>query len=76
MILIYVEIFRNKYDVTIFCSHIANLKCTPSDRQMHLLGCMYLRLGTSVLERQYRHFRPSAFLFFLVAVGDGTLQLD
>jgi len=37
---------------------------------------MYPRLGTSVLERQYRHFRPSAFLFFLVAVGDGTLQLD
>ena len=27
---------------------------------------MYPRLGTSVLERQYSHFRPSAFLFSLV----------
>jgi len=37
---------------------------------------MYTRLGTYVLERQYRHFRLSAFLFSLVTVGDGTLQLD
>ena len=37
---------------------------------------MHPRLGTAVLERQYRHFRPSAFLFFLVAGGSGALQLD
>jgi len=37
---------------------------------------MYPRLGTSVLKRQYRHFRSSAFLFSLVTVGDSTLQLD
>jgi len=37
---------------------------------------MHPSLGTSGLERQYRHFRPSAFLFALVTVGDGTLQLD
>jgi len=43
---------------------------------MHAWGYMYPRLGTSVLERLYRHFRPSAFLFFLVTVGDGKIELD
>jgi len=76
MILIYVQIFRNNYNVTIFFSYIASLKCTPSDKQMHPWGYMYPRLGTSVLERQYRHFRLSAFLFSQVTVGDGTSQLD
>jgi len=37
---------------------------------------MHPSLGTSVSERQYRHFRPSVYLFSLVTVGDGTLQLD
>jgi len=37
---------------------------------------MHPRLETSVLERQYRSFRPSAFPFSLVTVGDGALQLD
>jgi len=37
---------------------------------------MYPSLGTYVLERQCRHFLLSAFLFFFVTVGDGTLQLD
>ena len=31
-------------------SSIANLKCTPSPRQMYPWGYMYPRLGTSVLE--------------------------
>jgi len=35
MILIYVQIFPNKYNVTIFFSYVANLECTPSDRQMY-----------------------------------------
>ena len=76
MILIYVYIFRNKYNVTIFFSYIANLKSTPSDRQIYPWEYMHPRLGTSVIERQYRHFRSSAFLFSLVTVGGGTLQLD
>jgi len=59
-----------------FFSYIANLKCTPSVKQIYPWEYMYPRLGTSVLERQYRHFRPSAFLFSLVTVGDGALQLD
>ena len=73
MILIYIQIFRNKYNVTIFFSYIANLKCTPSDRQICPWEYMYPGLGTSIIERQYSHFRPSAFLFSLVTVGDGTL---
>jgi len=74
MVLIHVKIFRNKYNVSIFFSYIANLKCTPSDRQIYPWEYMHPRLGTSVIERQYRHFRPSAFLFSLVTVGDGTLR--
>jgi len=35
MILIYDELFRNKYNVTIFLSYIADLKRTPSDRQIY-----------------------------------------
>ena len=31
-------------------SYIANLKCTPSDRQMYPWGYMYPRLGTPALE--------------------------
>jgi len=69
MILIYVYIFRNKYNVTIFFSYIANLKCTPSNRQIYPWKYMHPK-------RQHRHFRPSAFLFSLFTVGDGTLQLD
>jgi len=55
--------------------YIANLKCTPSDTQMYLWGHMYPKLGTSVSERQHRHFRCSAFLFTLVTVTHFTLHL-
>jgi len=57
-----------------FSFYIANLKSTPSDRQMHHGVHMYPRLATSALERQYRHFRLSAVLFSLVTVGDCTSQ--
>jgi len=32
--------------VNIFCSSIANLKCTPPDWEMYPWGYMYPRLGT------------------------------
>jgi len=35
--------------VNIYFSSIANLKCTPSDRQMYPLEYMYPRLRTSAL---------------------------
>jgi len=47
---IYVQIFENKQHVNIFLPSIANLKCTPSDRQMYPQGYIYPRLGTPGVE--------------------------
>jgi len=41
--------FEKKLYANIVCSSIANLKCTPSDRQMYPCGYMYPRLGTTAL---------------------------
>ena len=41
-----------KQHINIFLPSIANLKCTPSDRQMYPQGYMYPRLGTPVLLRR------------------------
>jgi len=46
-------------------SSIANLKCTPSDRQMYPWGYMYPRLGTPDLK--YAHFD------FLTEIGPKRL---
>ena len=40
-----------KLHVNIFCSSIANLKCTPSDWRMYPQECMYPRLGTPELDQ-------------------------
>jgi len=44
-----INIWKKLY-VNIFCSSIANLNCTSTDRQMYPWGCMYPRLGTPGLE--------------------------
>jgi len=36
---------------TYFFPSVANLKCTPSDRQMYPYGYMYPSLGTHVLNK-------------------------
>ena len=41
--------FRNKWRINIFIPSIANLKCTPSDKQMYPQGYMHPRLGAPVL---------------------------
>ena len=41
--------FGNTRYVNIYISSIANLKSTPTDRQMYHQGSMYPRLGTSIL---------------------------
>jgi len=46
---VYVQIVENKQHVNIFLSSIANLKCTPSDRQMYPQGYIYPRLRTPAL---------------------------
>ena len=48
--MICVQIFENKQHVNIFLPSIANLKRTPSDRQMYAQGYMYPRLGTPELD--------------------------
>jgi len=42
--------FRNKWRINIFIPSIANLECTPSDKQMYPQGYMHPRLGTPDLD--------------------------
>jgi len=53
--------------MSFFFSCIANLKCTPSDRQMYPLVYMYPRLGTFVLERQEVYMSQATFFVAVAA---------
>jgi len=68
--------FKKKYYVNTFFCSIANLKCTPSDRQMYPWGYMYPRLGTSVLRNQqiFRKYIIFSFLTECLRGPDETVS--
>jgi len=53
----------NQRYVTIYFTSIANLKCTPSGRQMDPQGYMYPRLGTSVINHALQIFACGSLSF-------------
>ena len=56
--LTYIQVVGNKYYINIFFSFTANLKHTPSERQMYLQGCMYPRLTTYALDQCFSTSSP------------------
>jgi len=56
-------IIGNQRYVTIYFASIANLKCTPSGRQMYPQGYMYPRLGTSTLNAFPTWLKVERFFF-------------
>ena len=47
--------FGNKWCINTSFPSIANLKCTPSNRQMYPKGYMYPRMGNPVLDVEALH---------------------
>jgi len=54
--------YLEKLHVIIFCSSIANLKCTLSDWKMYPCGYMYPRLGTPALIDVYLLFKKKVYI--------------
>jgi len=72
---IHVQRFENKQHVNIFLPSTANLKCTPSDRQMYPQGYMYPRLGNPGLVDAWNREQFSDLIilkFWPVEKRDGT----
>jgi len=62
--------FGNKSHANILLSSIANLECTPSDRQMYPWGYMYPRLGIpAVVVCSYVGILHSSLVIFCFCVS-------